>query len=174
MLLNEIFHVKKLYQPDEVLAELNRLVMLTLHQTKGSLSKDGMDMAFCNWDRATNRLLYAGANRPLYILRKGEKLHELKATKQSIGGNIGELKSYELHEIQLEVGDTVILTTDGFADQFGGENEKKFTTKLFKSTLEELGESDVKDQIRKLENKFTDWQGSYTQTDDVLVFIFKN
>lgn len=173
MLLNEIFHVKKIYRPDEVLIELNRLVMLTLRQKPGSLSKDGMDVAFCNWNQKTNLLMYSGANRPVYILRKGEKLIELKPTKQSVGGLIGELQPYQYHEIQLQKGDTVVLSTDGFADQFGGTNEKKFTTKLFKSKLEEMTGEETSGQISSLKNEFRRWQGEYNQTDDVLVFLFK-
>lgn len=173
MLLNEIFYVKKMTRPDEVLTELNRLVRLTLRQKESSISKDGMDMAFCVWERDTNILRYAGANRPLYLVRNNGVVEEIKPAKISIGGFTSLLENYTLHEIQLERGDKVILTTDGFADQFGGGREKKFTTKLFRKMLEETAGMSVKDQAEEMDKRFSSWQGAFSQTDDVLVILFK-
>lgn len=172
ILLNEIFHVKRIYQPDLVLQELNRLVKLTLRQEENSLTNDGMDIAFCMWDKKTNELHYAGANRPIYILNKTTGLTEYKPTKVSIGGQVPLIQSYGLNTIPLEKGDTIILTTDGYADQFGGHKEKKLTTKVFKSILTEcvgLSPNDIK---IKLENIHNQWKGKHEQTDDVLVFVF--
>jgi serine phosphatase RsbU (regulator of sigma subunit) len=173
ILLNEIFHVKRIYQPDLVLQELNRLVKLTLRQEENSLTNDGMDIAFCMWNKQTNELHYSGANRPLYILSVSEGVKEFKPTKVSIGGQVPLMQNYQFNTIQLKKGDTIILTTDGYADQFGGHREKKLTTKVFKSILSECVDLSPKDIKLKLEHLHQDWKGKHEQTDDVLVFIFK-
>jgi serine phosphatase RsbU (regulator of sigma subunit) len=173
MLLNEIFYVKKIMMPNEVLTELNRLVKLTLRQEEGSQNKDGMDMAFCLWDKNTNILYYSGANRPVLLLRPGTGVIEYKATKQSIGGHTSLIQNYDLHSFPLQKGDTVVLTSDGYADQFGGEKEKKFTTKAFRIMLAEIAGLDPEDQRKMIEKRFDAWKGDYEQTDDVLVFTFK-
>lgn len=172
MLLNEIFYVKKIYQPQNILKELNRLVKLTLRQEAASLSNDGMDISLCYWDKRTNNLYYAGANRPLYMVRNGE-VQEIKPNKLSIGGSVPLIQDYEYHHIPLLKGDTVIMTSDGFADQFGGNKEKKYTTKAFKTLLSEIHDLNPKEQKNRIEQSFDKWRGTNEQTDDVLVFIFK-
>jgi serine phosphatase RsbU (regulator of sigma subunit) len=172
MLLNEIYYVKKITQPDEVLKELNRLVKLTLRQENDSLSKDGMDMAICQWDKKTNTLLYSGANRPMYILR-GNELIEHKPTKVSVGGYVPLIQNYDLNTFELRSGDKMVLTTDGFADQFGGTNEKKFTTKAFKILLKETSQLSLSEQSKIIEDRFHNWKNDFEQTDDILVFILQ-
>lgn len=172
MLLNEIYYVKKIIQPNEALAELNRLVKLTLRQETDSLSKDGMDIAFCQWDKKRNTLLYSGANRPLYILR-GNELVEYKPTKVSVGGYVPIDQQYELNEIILSRGDTIILSSDGYVDQFGGQHEKKYTTKAFKRLLKEMAHLDISEQGKMIEQNFNNWKSGFEQTDDVLIFIIK-
>ena len=173
MLLNEIFNVKKIYQPDEVLTELNRLVKLTLRQDSASLTNDGMDIAFCTINYNTLELLYSGANRPLYIIKSNGQFVEYKPTKMSIGGQVALIQQYELHKIQLQKGDTVALSTDGYADQFGGNNEKKFTSKALRNLISQhhlLSSNELKNII---ETNYYNWKGDFEQTDDVLVFILK-
>jgi serine phosphatase RsbU (regulator of sigma subunit) len=173
MLLNEIFNEKKIYQPNEVLTELNRLVKLTLRQDSESLTNDGMDIAFCSLNTTTNELLYAGANRPLYIINAKGELTEYKATKVSVGGQVPLIQQYELHHIQLVAGDTIVLSTDGYADQFGGAKEKKYTTKAFKNMLMKTSSLNANDQKNAIETAFNTWKGKHEQTDDILVFILK-
>ncbi len=173
MLLNEIYYVKKMHKPDEVLKELNRLVKVTLRQGERSTSRDGMDIAFCEWNKTTNELLYAGANRPLYLVRPGKETEEFKPTKLSIGGFVTVDEKYQLNKIQLQAGDTIVLTSDGYADQFGGDKEKKFTTRAFKELLQNIASMDPVAQRDAIEKRFDEWKGIYNQTDDVLVFILK-
>ena len=173
MLLNEIFNVKKIYQPNEVLTELNRLVKLTLRQDSQSLTNDGMDIAFCTINYQLNELLYAGANRPLYIINSQGEFKEYKPTKMSVGGQVHLIQQYDLHKIQLQKGDTVVLSTDGYADQFGGEKEKKMTSKAFRTLLTQNYQLEAKELKQVIENNYNTWKGKYDQTDDVLVFILK-
>ncbi len=173
MLLNEIFNVKKIYQPNEVLTELNRLVKLTLRQDSQSLTNDGMDIAFCTINYHSNELLYSGANRPLYIINSKGEFKEYKPTKMSVGGQVPLIQDYELHKIQIQKGDTIVLSTDGYADQFGGVKEKKLTSKAFRNLLTQNHHLTAKDLKQVIENNYNTWKGNYEQTDDVLVFILK-
>jgi serine phosphatase RsbU (regulator of sigma subunit) len=173
MLLNEIFYVKNILQPNLVLTELNRLVKLTLRQKEDAISNDGMDIAFCMFNNTTNELYYSGANRPIYIVNPNNDLIEYKATKVSVGGHVPLIQAYELHKIQLQTGDTVVISSDGYADQFGGSKEKKLSTKAFKSTLSESSKLSSKELITKLNTIHKEWKGNNDQTDDILVFVFK-
>lgn len=173
MLLNEIFYVKKITQPNEVLTELNRLVKLTLRQQNESSANDGMDIGFCSINLTNNELLFAGANRPLYLINSKGDLLEYKPTKMSVGGHVPLIQNYELHQIQLEKGDTIVITTDGYADQFGGTKEKKFTTKSFKTLITQNAHLNAKELTALLESSHSQWKGINEQTDDVLVFVLK-
>ena len=173
MLLNEIFYVKNILQPNLVLTELNRLVKLTLRQEEDPISNDGMDITFCMFNNTTNELYYSGANRPIYIVNPNNDLIEYKATKVSIGGQVPLIQPYELHKIQLQTGDMVAISSDGYADQFGGIKEKKLSTKTFKSILSESSKLSPKELTTKLDTVHREWKGSNEQTDDILVFVFK-
>lgn len=173
ILLNEIFHVKKIYSPEKILQELNRVVKTTLKQQGSSSSRDGMDIAFCAWDKKNGTLLYSGANRSLIIISESGKLEEYKPTKQPIGGTTEMNQAYDLINISLAKGDRIIFTTDGFADQFGGSKLKKINSKKLKEKFVELVNYPSSEQQEKLDSYFEEWKGVLEQTDDVLVFSFK-
>lgn len=173
ILLNEIFYVKKIYSPDKILQELNRVVKTTLKQQGSSSSRDGMDIAFCAWDKKNGSLLYSGANRSLIIISENGKLEEYKPTKQPIGGTTELNQKYDLVNIPLTQGDRIIFTTDGFADQFGGRKLKKINSKKLKEKFVELVNYPSSEQQEKLNYYFEEWKGVLEQTDDVLVFSFK-
>ena len=112
---------KQLNIPGEVLTAMNRHVKHSLKQQGAdSGSRDGMDMVLCVFDKALKHCSYAGANRPLYLVRGGEVLMT-NPTKASIGGLTTNEQVFESTEWTLEKGDTVYLFSDGFCDQFGGE-----------------------------------------------------
>jgi serine phosphatase RsbU (regulator of sigma subunit) len=126
-----------------------------------------MDIALCVYNQATKELQYAGARNPLYIISGGE-LKEIKATKESIGGDIAD-KTFQNHSVQLQSGDQLYLFSDGFADQFGGTRGKKFMYKPFKILLLQNSSLPMKEQLDKLLKSFTDWKGKLDQIDDVCV-----
>ncbi len=170
ILLNEVFYIKKIYSPELMLKELNRMVKLTLHQKKNSSSRDGMDIALCCWNKKTKELSYAGANRPLYIINDLKELIEIKPSKIPVGGDTQSDQDYELNNLHVKPGYQIILNSDGYADQFGGEKFKKITTKRFKNKLLEITNETVSTRNKLLENYFEEWKGENEQTDDVLVF----
>ncbi len=153
--------------PGEIIAEVNRSVKSVLKQSvEGSSSRDGMDVAVCVL--TGNKLQYAGAHRPLWICRKGE-LTEQKATKVSVGGITPNDQVFETHDVHIQFGDMIYLTSDGFADQFGGETGKKMMTKNMKQFLCSIYTHSTADQKKELETLFQKWKGTIEQVDDVCV-----
>ncbi len=142
--------------------------------------RDGMDVALCCIDIKGMRLEYAGANNPIYIVRNKE-LIEFKADKQPITASMDTVaKPFTNKLFDLQKNDVVYLFTDGYADQFGGENipgtksgGKKFLYKRFKETLVAMQDQSMEEQKATLYNTFEKWRGSLAQVDDVLVIGIK-
>ena len=136
-----------------------------------------MDLAFCAIDYKNKKLIYAGANRSLWIFRKKENaytLEEIKATKCAIGGFTDETQIFEHHTVQLNEGDTVYLHSDGYADQFGGPQGKKLMTKRFKDILASIQSQHTSTQEESLAKEIDEWMGdTYEQVDDILVIGVK-
>lgn len=167
--LNEIVNKNNIHQPHLILNNLRAAVKKTLGQTgKDGEAKDGMDIALCVLDIDTMILEYAGAYNPLYLYRNGELL-ETKADKMPIGIYIREKESFTNHEIQLQKGDTFYIFSDGFADQFGGPDGRKFKSKPFKRLLGEIQTMNMADQKTRLIRIFDDWRGEIDQIDDVII-----
>jgi len=127
-----------------------------------------MDVAMAALDENTGELEFAGAFNPLFIYRKGELL-ETKADKFAIGSFLHGTKTYTNHKIQLEDGDMIYLFSDGYADQFGGPKDKKFTKRRFKNLLAEISELSCKEQEGRIHETFVEWRQMNDQVDDILV-----
>jgi serine phosphatase RsbU (regulator of sigma subunit) len=65
------------------------------------------------------------------------------------------------------------LFSDGYADQFGGPDHKKFKYSSLKSLLLEIHLQTMDEQRERLEKEFLNWKGSGTQTDDVMIIGLK-
>lgn len=161
---------RHILKPSEILTFLDEGVNNTLRQTGNESGvKDGMDLGLCTFNIKTLELQYAGAYNPMYYVKKGE-LTEVKADKLPIGSNLeGIADQYTNHSIQMEKGDAVYLLTDGYADQFGGPNGKKFFYKPIRDMLA-LHHSKPMDEIYKiLYDTFYNWKGKKDQIDDILI-----
>jgi serine phosphatase RsbU (regulator of sigma subunit)/Tfp pilus assembly protein PilF len=160
-------------EPAQILAALNRGVRAALRQHEpGSRSRDGLDIALLRFDPDRKRVVYAGANRPLWIIRRKDgapQLVEYKPVKSPIGGLTPDDAVYEQHVIDLLEGDRLYIFTDGFADQFGGGQERKFMTGRFRDLLLSIWELPMPEQEKALEKAHLEWRGRLEQTDDVLV-----
>lgn len=167
--LNELAGQAK--SPAKLLSLLNNSLKNTLNQEQEGFSKDGLDICLCKLNVKTRQLTYSGANRSLQIYNESGLKQEIKATKTGIGGHTPVNQEYTEHEIMIEKNELVIMSTDGFADQFGGNENKKITTKRFKEWISEVFLSDNKKQA--LEKKYFAWKGNNTQIDDVCVLGFK-
>ncbi len=169
-LLEQAFHEYHLTKPSMILSFVaSRFYQTFSHHHKGAVMTDGMDMALCLYDKETRVLEYAGARRPVLVLKNNELLH-FKPTKRSIGPPVPDEKNlFESQSFQLEKGDRIYLFTDGFADQFGGDTNKKFLMGKFKNLILETGKLPMKSQYEKLTAAFMLWKGNNDQTDDVMV-----
>jgi len=168
-MLQQFCGVEKLNPPATILKNLNNEVKNALKQNaEQNKQRDGMDLALIKLDLEKNRLLFSGANRPLYII-KNKELTELKPTKCAIGGFTKYNQEFEEIEVQLEKGDMIVMTTDGYADQFGGENGKKLMTKKLKSLLLDIAHLSCEEQLSRINTAFKEWKGGNDQIDDVCI-----
>ncbi|MFL5764887.1 MAG: PP2C family protein-serine/threonine phosphatase [Bacteroidia bacterium] len=153
-----------------ILKLLNKGIRASLKQSdKDTSTRDGMDIALCKVDLTSKRITYAGANRPIWIIRKEKnELEEIKPTKKAIGGLTENDQEFQKHELELSAGDSFFICTDGYADQFG-ENNKKLTSKKFKEILLELRNRSMKEHETYLERFFDKWKAKSEQIDDVLL-----
>jgi serine phosphatase RsbU (regulator of sigma subunit) len=156
----------------EILKLLNNGIKISLKQSDldDSATRDGMDIALCCIDTDTRVVKYSGANRPLWIIRKGESLlQEIKATKKAIGGFTENNQHYDTHEIDFNEGDTFYIFTDGYTDQFNGEHGKKLMTKNFKEILVGIQNKNMNEQEKYLDDFIETWRSGSEQIDDILV-----
>ena len=181
--LNQIVSELNETNPGEVLQNLNELFHKSFEQREGSEIFDGMDIAFCNYNPETRELRYSGANIYLNIVRKSNSqkvsniilnqnethtLYQVKCERQSIG-YVTEKVSFVTHSIQLEKDDIIYLYTDGFTDQFGGPNGKKFRLVDFRNMLCSIASYPMAKQKDFLLEIFSEWKGDNVQVDDVTV-----
>jgi serine phosphatase RsbU (regulator of sigma subunit) len=167
-MLNEIVTNKKIMMPDQVIENLRQGIIKALKQVAAEDSvKDGMDIEVCLVDFEKNKLWYSGANNPLYLIRNGELIH-YRADKMPVAIHY-KMSPFTLHEIDLQKGDAFYIFTDGYADQFGGPNEKKFMSNKLKETILSMEGMPMLKQGEKLDEIFEKWRGENPQVDDVTV-----
>lgn len=175
--LNEQFHKKHLNDTAEVLETLRSHLIQSFHLNEQSIKmKDGLDMIFVTYHKKTNQLSFSAANNPLYIVRKNDayqlELIELAPDKMPVGFH-PNMKPFKKEQITLQAGDMLYFTTDGFGDQFGGEQGKKFLRKRLKNALLQIAHDPIDVQKVKLIQILKMWQTSsndpYPQTDDITI-----
>lgn len=161
--------------PATILQILNNKIKSAFQHTEDHQSvRDGLDIALCALNTNTGTLQFAGANRPLWIIRKGATdIEEFKGTRTAIGGFTDQNMHFEEHETQLNFGDTCYLFSDGYADTFGGEFDKKMMTKRFKEILLEIQEHSLNQHEGLLSKRLDEWKSENGQTDDILVVGFR-
>jgi len=155
----------------ELLSLLNINLKKTLNQGQEGFSKDGLDICLCKINSKERKITYSGANRSLQVYNENGLKQEIKATKTGIAGHTSDDQIYAEHEFILEQDEMVVMSTDGFADQFGGPDNKKITTKRFKEWITDVIRVD--DKRSALEQRFKAWKASKDQIDDVCVLGFK-
>ncbi len=172
--LYEIVNKDNILQPSEILNNLRNLIKTTLSQTgKFEEQKDGMDISLCVIDKQNQKLEWAGAYNPLYQIRKGE-LFEYKADKMPVAVHLNDFKPFTNHEIKYQTGDTFYMFSDGYADQFGGSDGRKFMLKRMKETFHSIWEKPMPEQKEILYKIHMEWRGDENeQVDDVLIVGFR-
>ena len=171
-LLDEIID-KGTHKPGKILMELNRGVRRTLRQDETD-NRDGMDMALCVWDPKTKTIEFSGAKNPLVYINNGE-IFRIRGDKESIGGGSANVdQEFTTHKIEAEGPTWVYLFSDGFIDQFGGNDGRKFMIKNFTELLHHIHELPPSEQREILKITFNEWKRQeYPQVDDVLIIGFK-
>ena len=165
-LLDEIINENKLTNVSRILSVLDRKLLMKL-QPHGV--NDGMDMAILIFDQDNNQVSFAGAQNPLILIRNGEII-QIKGSKFPIGSSQYRVKKkFESHVIDCQPGDCYYIFSDGFQDQFGGDDDKKYLKKRFREFLFSIHHFPMEEQKKLLLNELKSWQGEQSQTDDVLV-----
>lgn len=173
-LLDKIITNRQIISPVDILYVMDESTVQALHQDeKHSTSRDGMDIAICAISKDKKTMTFAGAGRPLYLVRNGE-LTEYKGSKISIGGYYaGVKKNFFEQEIAILPGDVIYLSSDGFADQFNGENERKYSSRRLRELLSGIAHLEAGQQYAQLHASFEEWKGETRQIDDVTIVGFK-
>ncbi len=171
--LNEVVGRGNYTSAGSILNQLREGIMKALSQTGEDYEqKDGIDMALCILDTKSNNIQYSGAFNPLYIIQNN-KLIEIDGDKMPIGVAAEEERSFNTQRISLEPGSIVYLFSDGFVDQFGGPNGKKFKYQPFRNLLLKIHDLPMHRQKEELFYAFESWRGNYPQLDDLLVVGFR-
>lgn len=166
---NALNQATKVYnKPSQVLNTVNRLSAQALRAHENHLVKDGMDIALLSIDMESMELEFSGAQNPVYIIRGGE-LVELEGDAFSIGTYVNGEREFTHKSYSLQSGDCLYVFSDGYADQFGGPQGKKFMRKQFRQLLMEVAPLALNAQCEEISRRFDDWKGDGEQLDDVLV-----
>lgn len=189
--LNRMLREFKLSEPGKILTQLNAEIPSALAKEDQSIN-DGMDMALCAMDQNRTQLHFAGAHQNCWIVNSKESLErrihpnlhfdlhgsdarsilELKGDRQGIGKS-SESTEFITQHFALEVGDIILLSSDGYRDQFGGPNNKKFKVSEMRRLLLESGAKNPEEIKSLLQSALHQWQGSEEQVDDICVLVVK-
>ncbi|MDR1153910.1 MAG: SpoIIE family protein phosphatase [Bacteroidales bacterium] len=178
-----ITFLNAIVQPDNLHADiilnlLRKQVIKALKQTGKDLeNKDGMDMALCIIDWENARIEYAGANIPLFLLRStptaADELIEVCADRMPIGIYATAASPFTRHSVPIMPGDSIYMFSDGYCDQFGGADLKKFKKKNLKKLLAEIHTFSMTEQKKRLKQNLDQWRGDLPQVDDILMLGIK-
>jgi serine phosphatase RsbU (regulator of sigma subunit) len=159
--------------PSKILAVMDKALEKTFSREKniGTIIRDGMDIGICVIDKKRKKMQYAGAFLSLYFIHEGS-LVEIVADKIIIGMNPKGLL-YTDHETDLLDDDIFYIFSDGYVDQFGGSENKKFMYRRFRYLLLTIHKFPISDQKAILEENIKTWMGSNEQVDDMMVLGFK-
>ncbi|MDX2443453.1 MAG: SpoIIE family protein phosphatase [Bacteroidales bacterium] len=168
-LLDEIRNNYKITTASTILNRLRRNLKVALHQTgRDYETTDGMDMSLCIFDKKSYMLQYAGAYNPMYVIRDGE-LRIIRGDKMPIGIHYIRETPFTNHKIKLKPNDALYLFTDGYADQFGGPDNKKFKIVRFRNLLLKIHPKLMHQQKKILAKELNTWMGDDDQVDDILI-----
>ncbi|MFO7575964.1 MAG: SpoIIE family protein phosphatase [Bacteroidales bacterium] len=168
--LNHAVNVAGAIKASDILNELNRGVIETLNEGSSTCSiRDGMDIALCVFHPGGRLMSFAGANNPVIIIRDGQ-LIRIKGDKLPIGVFEGSKpQEFTNHELDIFPGDTIYLYSDGFADQFGGKDNRKFLIRRFQDLLLKIHTLPLSRQKEELHKILLEWMGENSQVDDILI-----
>src|SRR5208337_700396 len=173
-LFRKITHSQGIEDPSQILNILNHEFEMIFKDVDNQMLRDGMDIAFCVIDKQTKILEFSGAVNPIYLIRDN-KITEIRGSRFSVGldDEIEQEQTFENKQIILNEDDVIYLFTDGYADQFGGPEGKKFKYRRFRHLLLTIHQYPMNDQERLIEDRINLWKGALEQVDDMLVIGFR-
>ncbi|MDP3557811.1 MAG: GAF domain-containing protein [Bacteroidota bacterium] len=171
-IMYKVVNDQNITNPADALSSIDEKLVQLIRKSSESSANDGMDIALCAYSKKDNVIDYAGAHRPLIIIRNDE-LIEYRPNKFSIGGHSTEGKQFDLNKIPVFPGDQIYLVTDGYADQFGGEKGKKFKFKNLKDLILSVSKKPMHEQKQIIDETFESWKGGLEQVDDVCLIAVK-
>lgn len=167
-LLNEIVNERNVMETKKIAELLDEKIIYALHQNEGSQKYDGMDISVCCIDKQKKEISFTGAHHFMYAAKTS--IQKIKGDPYSIGGAQQQnSKTFTSTIISYEEGLTLYFLTDGYCDQSGGTDNKRFSSRKFEALLAEVQQLSMKEQKEKLEQAFEKWKGTTKQRDDVLV-----
>lgn len=180
--LNRSLNEFELRNTNEILDKRRDIVIETLGKS-GQGVADGMDISLARIQKSEKRIQFSGAHNSLWIVRPINRINheeldietgyiglaEIKGDKQPVG-LFTQMKPFTLHEFHYEQGDRIFMTSDGYADQFGGDDGKKYKSRPLKRYLMEIQQLKMDEQGGMLEANYENWRGDYEQIDDVCFF----
>ena len=168
--MDDIVVNRGITDPAQILEILSARIIVALNQSESfGTNRDGMDISVCCLDLKSNKMVVASANNSVYIVRADSgEMEELKSTRRPVGFTHSK-ESFSNKEVQLNSGDMIFTSTDGYADQFGGPKGKKFRFKQFEELLQSIAPKNASDQLAILEKQNKEWKGDLEQVDDILV-----
>lgn len=168
-ILRQIIRLEGVSEPSDIVRLLDQeLVSLFNENLTSGTMRDGMEIALCKFNLVTGSGKFCGAGRPLILIRDNA-LVEFKKGPCSVGYNDGFAKQFETLDFELMKGDRFYLFSDGYTDQFGGENVKKFNRRRLRNMLQSIHEFSMDDQRKELEFSYNNWKGNQEQIDDVCI-----
>jgi len=172
-LLNQSIQDEHILEPNKILDNVKQKLIFNLNRQGVKNVRDGMDIAMIAIDYEKQKIAFAGAHNPLWLIRN-EELTEVKSDKMPVGLDEFHVnESFSVKTIDILQGDVIYLFSDGYADQFGGEKNKKFTYKQLKEVLLNIHTLSMKQQKVVLENTFLNWKKDEEQIDDVCIMGLK-
>ncbi len=144
-------------------------IIKALHNTgKPGENKDGMDISLCIFKHDSGLLHFTGAYNPAYIVRAGAVI-ELEADRMPVGTHERQALPFTEKVFETKPGDMIYLSSDGYKDQFGGPDGRKYKASSLKEFLATLSTLNLEEQCRALRDNFFQWKGNQHQIDDVAV-----
>ncbi len=172
-ILRDVILTKHISEPAEILYKTDEAIFQLLNANKSEYCMDGMDLGVVCIDKNKQRLKFAGAQRPLVLVRENTEIEVYAPSKFPIGFMGLDQKLFFTSEVLINKGDSIYLFSDGYADQFGGPKNRKLNRKTFYEILNDMQGMKMEEQSSFLEYTLNNWKQQYEQTDDVLVLGIK-
>lgn len=175
-LLEQILEREKIVKPNQILEMLNKGITEAFSSSdQNAKVREGMDASVLVINQTNKEIYYSGANRPLYYKKPHHAdIQVMKGSRAALGGeNRKGEKNFDLHTLEYIEGSQFYLFSDGYADQFGGEEDKKYGSKRFRQLLNQNQDKSMTQIHTKVKTSFENWKNETSQTDDVIVVGMK-